>query len=781
MRKARDWLDDEDLSNVLWIFGAPGAGKSAIATTLVREFSDSDEQLCTKFSAKRDIADRRDPKCVWRTLAYNLAGLHIGLKGSIMEALSDRSRYSQTASIEEQFRDLVVNAMYDQQCLSVVVVIDALDECFTEDNEDWRALLKTVGNWADLPRTFRLVVTSRDIPDIRNTLAEISYPISLTTGKEASFEAKSDTQIFFRTKFGEMQKDIKDMPSEWLSEEVIQRLTEFAAGSFIWAKMVVEMVKLDPIGRRLENILDGVGSIGNIDDLYGEMLYGALGQLHGKERNRSRSILAAMVLAKDPLRMSDLVDLLCSTDSSVDETRRSVENVVEELSSIISVDDNKLLRIPHKSFSDFLLDHDRSSAAVSRLVPAHQEVRSYLVDRQEDSANIAIACLTIMNCSLMFNICKIETSHCFNDDVPELEALISKTISTALIYACRFWAEHLKDSPCNDRYLQAVQPLLKTLLHEKALYWLEVLSLVKAVPSAKESLRAAAETLEVRGLLWRNAHLTFSGQKGHDNDLAEVAKDAAKFTSMFKVAIAGAATHIYLSALPFCPSDSWVARIYGARYPHLLSVTSGRRVNWDEAATTSDGHDNSVLSVAFFPDGKKLASGSLDGTVRMWDSKTGKAISTPLTGHTSLAWSVAVSSDGKLIASGSSDGTLRIWDSHTGVCPLGPIGAHSDRIWSIAFSPDGSRIVTGSNDCTLKVWNVATGDLYLGPLTFQLRHFCRLLTRWHLYRIRIERSNNSHLGCDHRGISQGTVDWAYQLGRLCRILCRRTLSCLWSG
>jgi len=212
LRKAKDWLADPKLPNILWIFGAPGAGKSAIATTLVREFSD--ERLCAKFSAKRDIADRRDPKSVWRTLAFNLAGLHTGLKGSIMEALCDMS-HSENVSVEARFHDLVVKAMEDQQCLSVVVVIDALDECFTEDNEDWRALLQTIASWADLPRTFRLVVTSRDIPDIRSTFVDISYPISLATGKEASFDTKSDTQLFFRTEFAEMQKDIKDMSSEW--------------------------------------------------------------------------------------------------------------------------------------------------------------------------------------------------------------------------------------------------------------------------------------------------------------------------------------------------------------------------------------------------------------------------------------------------------------------------------------------------------------------------------------------------------------------------------------
>ncbi len=61
-----------------------------------------------------------------------------------MEALSENTHYSQTASVQDQFRDLIVRVLRDQQFLSVVVVIDALDECFTENNEGWRELLQTV-------------------------------------------------------------------------------------------------------------------------------------------------------------------------------------------------------------------------------------------------------------------------------------------------------------------------------------------------------------------------------------------------------------------------------------------------------------------------------------------------------------------------------------------------------------------------------------------------------------------------------------------------------------
>ncbi len=199
----------------------PRAGKSAIATTLYNKFSNI--RRCAKFSAKRDIADRRDPKCVWRTLAYSLADLHIGLKGSIMEALLNDSHYSPTASVHAQFRDLIAGALQDQQFLSVVVVLDALDECFTEDNKDWKELLQSVAVGPTCHGRLGWWSPVATIPDIRSSLAEVSHPVSLMTGKEA-LEAKSDTEMFFRAKFMEMPKGFEGIPPGWPSEELIRQL-----------------------------------------------------------------------------------------------------------------------------------------------------------------------------------------------------------------------------------------------------------------------------------------------------------------------------------------------------------------------------------------------------------------------------------------------------------------------------------------------------------------------------------------------------------------------------
>ena len=117
--------------------------------------------------------------------------------------------------------------------------------------------------------------------------------------------------------------------------------------------------------------------------------------------------------------------------------------------------------------------------------------------------------------------------------------------------------------------------------------------------------------------------------------------------------------------------------------------------------------NNWVLAVAFSPDGTRLASGSTDMTVRLWDT-TGERESMTLQKHTGPTNALAFSSDGKMLASGSTDKTVQLWDTTTGE-PLATLTGHINGITALAFSPDGRTLVSGSTDGTLRFWQTSTG------------------------------------------------------------------------
>ena len=124
-----------------------------------------------------------------------------------------------------------------------------------------------------------------------------------------------------------------------------------------------------------------------------------------------------------------------------------------------------------------------------------------------------------------------------------------------------------------------------------------------------------------------------------------------------------------------------------------------------------------VTSLAFSPDGKTLMSGSLDKTIRLWDTSTRNAIGEPLRGHEESIGSIAFSPDGKTLASASGDKTIRLWDTSTWKASGEPLRGHEETIGSIAFSPDGKTLMSGSGDKLLiRVWDIVNHRLLGEPL-----------------------------------------------------------------
>ena len=145
-------------------------------------------------------------------------------------------------------------------------------------------------------------------------------------------------------------------------------------------------------------------------------------------------------------------------------------------------------------------------------------------------------------------------------------------------------------------------------------------------------------------------------------------------------------------------------------YPEPLDSLAGENPSPSPSVSrlrTLQGHGGKVWSIAFSPDSQRLATGSEDQTIRLWDLQTGECLQI-LEGHDRFVLSVAYSRD-HLIASGSDDHTIRLWDAKTGDC-LKTLEGHDGWIQAIAFSPDGTLLASSSTDLTAKLWDIATGS-----------------------------------------------------------------------
>ena len=456
--------NESNTSNIYWIHGIPGIGKTSLAHSICEKLHDN-QRLAGGFFCQRDDANMSEIRNILPTLISKLAEKFPPFRNIVADRLRSDPDLTSKSMKDSLFLDLICNLSRHPKH-ALVFVIDALDEC--GDGQNRPVLLRVLTEAASYAPWLKIIVTSRpedEIQEFFTRLPRLSYSrYDLATDQEAG----ADLILFTRSQFDLVAKTWR-LPTPWPEQSLFDDAISQANGLFIFIKTLVltlEQCDEDPEETLKTSLQDSAGT--GLKPLYN--LYSNILKARRVPRNVEFRQVIGTLIAVAPYRT------LC--EGSVAELAgvrpNLVEKWVDDLSSLLYRDEatNGGIRVRHSSVSDFF---------VSRHC-------TYQVNLEDANVHLGISCLKTMVGQLRFNICKLEDSRLTNADIQDLPSRITEHISDALQYSSLYWSNHLCFTPNNgDR---CVWGLLKEIFGGLyGLFWVEVLSIMGMVSSGAPSLR----------------------------------------------------------------------------------------------------------------------------------------------------------------------------------------------------------------------------------------------------------------------------------------------------
>jgi NACHT domain len=477
-----NWVNNPDSERALVLFGQAGSGKSSIAHEIARLFNKM-HRLTSSFIFVRREQSVQKAYHVFTTLARDLADRYPSFKIALGNVVKDNTALRVgTRDYDTLFESLILEPLKNLHIVGpILIVIDALDE--SEDTTSRIGLPAFLAkNIIRLPSNFRVVITSRPEHAIVSALVEAqSVKIKYMDDAELAAGAHEDILAFFQQR----------LPSNEF-RHYVEALAVKAEGLFQWAAVASQLVLNPParfgysskkcINHLLEPSTNRHGQ-DLLDGLYKEVLEGYFASQEAQ--SLFRSVVGQLITSIEPLTIRSLIPLRqhASYDKDSDAAVTGILSHLGSLLSNVNSSNKNLPIIPlHTSFRDFLTNKDKSGDFYIGVRDAnHQLVHSCL--------NLLLDPLD----GLKFNICKLETSYLANDNVKDLNTRVDQHIPPALLYACRFWDDHLKHTDFKTDLFRKVE----TLFEEKFLFWLEALSLTRNIglaPSAFATLNMWLES-----------------------------------------------------------------------------------------------------------------------------------------------------------------------------------------------------------------------------------------------------------------------------------------------
>ena len=358
-----DWVGNKIDTNsfIMWLYGAAGAGKSAIAQTIA-ELCEGHKLLLASFFFFRADSLRSTSKQLVTTIAYQIAVVIPGV-GALMEAAIDKDPHLLSRSLITQFMALIIDPLerfFDTSLgeytdLPKLIIIDGLDECMDGTQVQIVDMIFAIGKRSKFPFTF--FVASRPELEISAAMGDGRIREGLARlPLDADITSRDDIRRFLHDKFDEIRLAHplrSDLPSSWPLSEDIDTLVNKSSGQFIYASTVVKFISSPRHGpdHRLEIVLDlrPKGKdlpFAELDSLYRYVLSSV------EETPKTIQIVATALILRYRAYIFDLTDIL-------DLSPRDIKLHLIDLGSLVEYGSD-FLGILHASLGDFFFDESRS-------------------------------------------------------------------------------------------------------------------------------------------------------------------------------------------------------------------------------------------------------------------------------------------------------------------------------------------------------------------------------------------------------------------------------------
>ncbi|KAI3610573.1 hypothetical protein WG66_006823 [Moniliophthora roreri] len=683
------WANSSEGSNIFWLHGVAGSGKSTVANTVAYMF-DGLERLIGSFRFSRDVAARNDPANLFGNLTYQLARFNVQLRQNVLQTIDNHGDLG-SLPLSNQLRILIVDILAAVQFAGpVMIVIDAVDESGDEvARED---LLSALASEAvHIPKYVRIFVTSRDEADIRAYLRGISTSKSI----DVALDTGKDIQEFIEYRMNQIKQRYPSLPPGWPEYAARMELAARAHGLFQWAAVVCRYIQSFDPEERLDEILaqapaDRGEAESALDKLYLDILQRVCVNI---PTSAFQYVFGTILLLRVPFTRLGL-DMFLGLGKNNQNGHlppvklSSSESIIISLGSLLrvehdgTVEDDMVIRVLHPSLIDFFLDDRRCTDS------------RFFIRRSEQQDVITQRCIQVMKAMLRRDICEINDPTMSNSSVPDLASRVRKHIPEHLSYACRYWAYHLcQTTSASPQTIDTV----KSFFFEDLLHWLEAMSLLKIVDDACPMLQKARAWFEIHS--------------SSDTASLEVLYDAINMIRRFYTPITQNAAQIYISALPFLPFESQLSKAFSRRYDDVPRVLIGQNRHWSSfrGRYGFPGHSTPISS-----DGTLFFVTYEDCVLQVRSFLTGEVKATIV----ALAhrWISYARFHGAYIVTAGSDATIRVWDANTGAAigrPCGPFEmgyGWSVKPGRVAVSLKSSRVAAIFNFDVLQIWDLASGE-----------------------------------------------------------------------